>query len=157
MHAPVGPWKVGQITQRLGLAQGEGIEQAHFDVGVAIERAQGLIEAGDAIVVQQQANANASFGGSEQRIEQQGAGNVVAPDVVLNIKTALGRFDQEHARGKGIAGSRQRKNAGQAGAGVAFAAQCLPQRGIGRFGLGEGLALGTAIQRWQGAADHKAA
>jgi hypothetical protein len=46
---------------------------------------------------EESANTHAAIGGPAQRREQQRAGHVVAPDVVLKIERAFGDISQQHA------------------------------------------------------------
>ena len=90
-----------QEADEFGLANHERIEQANFDVRMRFERGQRRVERrGDAEVVQQQAHTHAAIGGFMEFFEQQGAGQVVAPDVVLDVQRALRRADQIHASRK---------------------------------------------------------
>ena len=115
VHAPLGARELCDIAQHLGRAHGKGVEQAHFNVRVLIQRGQRGIHAGGAAVVQQQTHAHAAVGGLQQFIEQQVTRGVVAPDVVLHIQRVLCRAGQQGAGGVGGIGIAKRVNATQLG------------------------------------------
>ncbi|MNY79559.1 hypothetical protein D3C86_2202380 [compost metagenome] len=67
------------------MADHERVEYPHLDLRMRVHGRQPFVHAGDAVVVKQQAHAHAAVGGFMQRFQQQGAGQVVAPDVVLDV------------------------------------------------------------------------
>ncbi|SCW14241.1 conserved hypothetical protein [Neisseria gonorrhoeae] len=71
---------------------------------MAVEGEQEIVQPARVVVVQQQAYAHAAFCGKVHEVEQQPAGNVVAPNVVLQIEAVFGRFDKGGAGGKGFVG-----------------------------------------------------
>src|SRR5690606_33467468 len=94
VHAPVEANEIEGITQRLGPSQHEGIEQAHLGLGQGIERGEIVIEAGDAVVIEQQADTNTPLGSLAQLFQKDQAGRVTLPDVVLHVERDLGGADQ---------------------------------------------------------------
>ncbi|EEZ75795.1 hypothetical protein NEILACOT_04212 [Neisseria lactamica ATCC 23970] len=117
MHTAVEAGEVGQIAQCAPLAENEGIEQAHFDIGMAVEGEQEVVQTARVVVVQQQAHAHAAFCGKVHQVEQQPAGNIVAPNVVLQIEAVFGGFDEGGAGGKGFVGIVEQVDVGQAAVG----------------------------------------
>ena len=85
VHPAVEAWEVGQIAQRAPFAADEGVEQANFDIGMAVEGEQDVVQPVGVVVVQQQAHAHAAFGGTVDQVEHELAGDVVVPDVVLEV------------------------------------------------------------------------
>lgn len=79
---------------------------------MAVEGEQEVVQSARVVVVQQQAYAHAAFCGKVHQVEQQSAGNVVAPDVVLQIEAVFGRFDKGGAGGKGFVGVVQQIDIG---------------------------------------------
>ncbi len=152
VHAPVGPAKTGDIAERLQRPERERIEQPHFDAGIGVEPGEDVVHAGDAVIVQQQPHAHAPLRRLPQRVEQQRAGDVVVPDVVLHVERAFGRARQQHARGEGLLRVGQRQDTRLPGMRDDLRGQADAEtrcgRGIGRQGAG----LRAAVQRRQGAA-----
>jgi hypothetical protein len=56
-----------------------------------VERRERRIEPARVLVVEQEADADAALRGLPQRLEDQVAGRVGVPDVVLDVEAALGR------------------------------------------------------------------
>ena len=67
---------------------------------------------GGVVVVEQQAHAHAAFGRLPQRLEQQVAGLVGVPDVVLDVERAVGGSGEDGARGERRAGLGDRVDPG---------------------------------------------
>lgn len=112
VHAAVEAGEVSQVAECAPFAEDEGVEQAHFDIGMAVEGEQEVVQSARVVVVQQQAYAHTAFCGKVHEVEQQSAGNVVAPDVVLQIEAVFGRFDKGGAGGKGFVGVVQQIDIG---------------------------------------------
>ena len=85
VHPAVEAREVGQIAQRAPFAADEGVEQADFDIGMAVEGEQDVVQPVGIVVVKQQSHAHAAFGGSVDQVEHELAGDVVVPDVVLEV------------------------------------------------------------------------
>lgn len=77
-----------------------GVEQPHLDVGVSVERGQHPVKPAGVLVIQPQSQA--PVGRFARGIEQQQAGDIVAPDMAPQIRTAPGLGQHEHARSKGV-------------------------------------------------------
>ena len=103
VHAAVEAREVGEVLQRTPATQPERVEQPHLDVRVRRERRQECVETGGVVVVEQQPDAHAAIGRAAHRREQQRAGNVVAPDVVLEIERALRGIREQHAGSERVA------------------------------------------------------
>ncbi|MCY1295647.1 hypothetical protein D9M70_449960 [compost metagenome] len=152
VHAPVQAPEIGQEIERLGLAQHKRVEDPHFDLRMGVHGREQLIHAGQAVVVEQQAHAHAAVGGLVQRLQQQRAGQVVAPDVVLHVERALRRACQVDARGEGGLGVVQRVDAAEPGlAGQRGRDRAAQRRGRGLGGR-DGGGFGAVVQRRQRAA-----
>lgn len=98
MHTPIDATEIGQVVDPTRPAQGERIEQPHLDVFVAVQGRQPVVQALDAVVVEQKPHANAAVGRLEQSTQHQRAGQVIAPDVVLHIERAFGGVCQQITR-----------------------------------------------------------
>jgi len=81
--------------------------------------------------------------------KQQGAGEVVAPDVVLDVERALSRPRQQHARGKGIVSVEQGMNAGFAFMEGNQRRNALAEFGLTGLGLRDGQGVLPTFKRWQ--------
>ncbi|MNQ43647.1 hypothetical protein D3C85_573840 [compost metagenome] len=114
VHAPVEARKIRGKGERARRAGNKGIEQADFQILLLAQHGQGLVQARRVVVVEQQAHPHAPFGRLAQGIEQQGARDVLVPDVVLHVQAALRRGGQQGARGKRVAPVDQRIDAGHA-------------------------------------------
>ena len=79
---------------------------------MAVEGKQEVVQSARVVVVQQQPYAYAAFCGKVYEVEQKFAGNIVAPDVVLQIETVFGGFNEGCARGKGFVGIVQQIDIG---------------------------------------------
>lgn len=79
-----------------------------------VERGQLLVEPDRVVVVEQQPHPHAAVGRSAQGAEQQRAGLVVVPDVVLHVERALGGARKQHARSERVEPVGQRMDAGAA-------------------------------------------
>jgi len=101
---------------------------------MAVECRQRRVQPGGAQIVQQQAHAHAALGGGQQLGQQQRAGDVAAPDVVLHIQRAFGRARQQHAGGKGVVRMGQQVYAAQARVRGEFGAQCPADQRFARGG-----------------------
>ena len=82
------------------------------------ELRQHRVHARGVVVVEQQPYAHSAVGGAAQGVEQQAPGDVVVPDVVLEIEAAFGRVGECGANGKGVQPSREGDDAGLAGVGL---------------------------------------
>ena len=82
--------------------------------GCEVERAEEAVETGCVVVVEQEADTHAAVGGAAHRCEQQHAGHVFSPDVVLDIERALGLVGKQHAGGECIAAVAQLDDSGLA-------------------------------------------
>ena len=85
VHAPVEPEEVEGVGQHLRAAQIERVPQPHLDEGVRVELGQLGVEAGRAVVVEQQPDPHAAIGRALQCVEEEDAGEVAVPDVVLRV------------------------------------------------------------------------
>jgi hypothetical protein len=105
------PTMVREIAEPARGAVHERVEQAHFDVGMRVEGGERRVEAGDAVVVEEQAHPHTAGCRLAQLLEEQAPRDVVVPDVVLHVERALGGAREQHARGEGVARIEQRIHA----------------------------------------------
>lgn len=68
-----------------------------------VECRQQVVEAIGVVVVEQQTHPHAAIGRAQQGLQQQGAGIVVVPDVVLRVDALLGRIGELDARRERVA------------------------------------------------------
>jgi hypothetical protein len=115
VHAAVQPPEVDQVAQRPPAPLAEGIEQPHLDVGLGLQRGQQRVHALGVVVVEQQPHPHAALGRAVQRLHQQAARGVGAPDVVLHVEGALGGVGDQHPGREGVVAVVQRDDAGLAG------------------------------------------
>ena len=113
VHAVVQAPEVGEVAQHAEGSLPEWVVEPHLEVGVRSKCEKGRIEAGDSIVVQQETHPHAPRRGAPQRLEQEDTGNVVMPDVVLDVERALGRLDQKCPRSESAAAAGERVNSRQ--------------------------------------------
>jgi hypothetical protein len=114
VHPPVQAEEVEGVGQQLGAAHRERVEDADLDVLHRIKGGQHVVEAGDAVVVEQEPDADAPFGRGAQLVEQKPAGRIHLPDVILDIDAFLRRARQQDAGGQRIAAVGQRHHPAQA-------------------------------------------
>ena len=103
VHAPVQAPEVGQVAQDARPALHERVVQAHLDVRMRLENGDRRVEAARVAVVEQEANSNAALGRLPERLEQEKADLVCAPDVVLHIQRLLRSRGQQHAARERVA------------------------------------------------------
>ena len=115
-------------------AAARGIEQAHFDIGVGIQRGQVRILAVRGHVVQQQAHAHAAVGRAQHLVAQQVAGEVVVPDVVLQVQAAPRGACAGGTHGEGVQVVGQQRHAAAPG----MRAQQGRDGAVERGGIGRG-------------------
>ena len=111
VHAPVHAFEIGNHAEQPGIARSDGIEQPHFDIRMGIDQQQMLVVRVCTEIVDQQAHAHAAIGCAKQMFQQQAAGDVVVPDVVLHVQAALRGLGQHEACDEGIHAARQRVGA----------------------------------------------
>ncbi len=117
VHAPVQALRVAEVFEHMqqaeGASAGEGVEDAHLDMGEARQRGQVEVLALRVEVVDQQPHAHAALRRAQHARQQQLRAGVVAHDVVLQIQRVQGRLGQAHACGEGVDAGRQRMQARQ--------------------------------------------
>jgi hypothetical protein len=69
---------------------------------VLIERREQTVHPRGVVVIEQQPHTHTAIRGATQRIEQQAAGEIVVPDVVLQVEAAGRGIDERDARGEGV-------------------------------------------------------
>ena len=133
MRAPVDAAEVAGEFQRGAehpVAGRERVEYADADVRMSVQSKQDEALAACVHVVQQHAHANPAVGSVQYLRHQQPAGQVVVPDVGLDVDAAAGR-----ARCVAAQGERLHAVGDQAEAGLAF----VPGRRRCHFGVQAGI------------------
>src|SRR5690606_10252943 len=133
----------------LETAHQKGVEQTNLDMRVVVQRRQDIVQAGDAIVVEQQAHAHATLCSSVQGLQKQRACQVVVPDVVLHIQRALGGAAEEGACGERITCVCQSDDSRLAGVGIGLPGYRLAEACCAGLLLGKGKRPGAAFQWWK--------
>lgn len=80
-----------------------------------VECQQEIIHAVGVVVVQKQTHTDAAFGRAMNQIEEKLAGDVVMPDIVLQIEGMVGGFNQGGTCNKGFMGIVQQIDMGNIG------------------------------------------
>jgi len=117
VHAAVQAGEVGQVVHEAQAAVPERVVQADLDVAVRVQCGDGRVQPRGVVVVEQQPHAHAPLGRPPQGLEQQVAGRVAVPDVVLHVERPLRMLGQQRTRREGVDRSRHRMDAGHAGLG----------------------------------------
>src|SRR5262245_13549084 len=115
---------------------------------MSIERGQQDVEPHGIVVVQQKPYVHPTIRRGAYSSKQQRTGNIAAPDVVADIKRALGALCQKVARGKGIARIEQWVDAGKAGMRGSYRGDRSSELGIAC--VERRRRRSATIERWQG-------
>ena len=107
MHAPIGAVEFGDKAKQFERAEHKWVEQTHLNIGVGIHGRKGLIQATGAMVINQHAHAHTALSRFVQGFQQQRAGGVAMPNVILHIQGFLGLLGQLHPRRKRFTRVRQ--------------------------------------------------
>ena len=117
VHPAVKSRKVSNIAECTPFSENKGIKQTDFDIGMIVECKQEIIHAVGVVVVQKQTHTDAAFGRAMNQVEQKLAGDVVVPDIVLQIEGMVGGFNQGGTGDKGFMGIVQQIDMGNIGLG----------------------------------------
>ena len=117
VHSAVESRKVGNVAECTPFSENKGIKQTDFDIGMIVECQQEIIHAVGVVVVQKQTHTDAAFGRAMNQVEQKLAGDVVVPDIVLQIEGMVGGFNQGGTCDKGFIGIVQQIDMGNIGLG----------------------------------------
>ena len=110
VHAVIQQRHVMKPLQDMLVTPMKSVEQAHLDIGVGIQRRPLYVPAQLVGVIQQHAHFHAPACRLQHPVNQQLAGGVVIPDVVLHIQRPPGQAGQRDPQGKGLlAVSHQRQ------------------------------------------------
>jgi hypothetical protein len=112
VHPLVDAGEVGDNSEQAERSHAHGVEHPHLDIRMAVDGEQDVVGGHRAEIVEQQAHAHAAVGGAEQPLDQNLAGQVLVPDVILHIEAALRLIRQNQPRGQSIARVRKRVEAG---------------------------------------------
>ena len=145
VHAPVQPLELREEGESPRAALRERVVQANLDVRVGVERGENGIESPRVQVVEQQAHAHAALRRAPQRLEEQQAGLVAVPDVVLRVDRPLRLGGEQHAGSEREPGLGQRVHAGLARMGGDAGSHGEADPGSGR--VGDGPRLRPALPR----------
>ncbi len=131
VHAVIQAQRVGHEAHGAGIPRGDRVEQRDADIRVGIEQQECLvIGLPDPEVVQQQAHANAAVRRVQQFLDQQAAGFVRVPDVVLDVERLPGRAGQGDPGGQRLDALAQRVGSALPRMGVRAGVESLGQRGV---------------------------
>ncbi len=114
VHPVVQAGGVIQPLQEVFVTPPERVEQAHFHIGVGIERRPFHVPTQLVGMVQQQPHAHPAPGRFQGPVHQQLADMVVVPDVVLQIQGFLRQPGGGGAQGEGFLAVRQQAESGLA-------------------------------------------
>ncbi len=112
MHAPVHAKKVQRETHQFRPAHPRRVEQPHLEIVLRVQCGQRRIHSRNAVVVEEQAHAHAAARGVGQSAQQQPAGNVVVPDVILNIERTFRLCRQQKPARQRLVPGSEWQNAG---------------------------------------------
>ena len=115
MHPAIDAVEIQQEIERLEVSVSKRIENADFEIAVAGQPAQFAVEAGNAVIVNQQTDPYTPRCRSAQVFQQEITGQIVAPDVILQVDRSFGRGDESRADGKRVYAVLDKCNARQAG------------------------------------------
>jgi hypothetical protein len=107
------------------------IEQPDLDAGMRIEFEIARIVAAGVDVVDQQSDAHAAIGRSDDLAHEQAAGGILAPVVILQVEAAAGAAGGEGPCGKGLRALREQDDAIESGMGRQQRAERPVDRGVG--------------------------
>ena len=107
VHPAVQAPEVEQVVGPARAAQHEGIDETHRDRRVPVDLEHDPVQAGNPVVIEQQAHPHTPIGRRHQFTQQQCAGGVVAPDVVLRIEGPFGHAHQHRPGRVGVGGLRE--------------------------------------------------
>ena len=106
------------------------VEQTDLDIGVGVEggfdRIAGLVVVG---VVDEEPHPDPAVGRLHHPLDDDPAGGIAVPDVVLHVETSLGQVGQRQTGDEGLARVAQEAEAGEAGMRVGRRAEELAQPG----------------------------
>ena len=114
VHPLVDASEVGDHAKHPQRTHAYGVEHPHLDIGMTVDGEQDGVGGHRAEIVEQQAHAHAPVGRAEQTVEKNLARQVLVPNEILHIETALRRIRQGQPRGQGVAPVRELVEAGLA-------------------------------------------
>ena len=115
VHAAVDPAEVENEIKNRPAPVGEWVEQTDLDIGVGIESGfdgiAGLVEG----IIDEEPNPDATICRPHHVFDDDPAGRVAVPDVVLHIEASLGQVGQCQTDDEGLAAVAQEVETGKAG------------------------------------------
>ena len=129
VHAAVDPAEVDNEVENGPAPVGERVEQTDLDTGVSIEGGfdgiAGLVKG----IVHEESHPDAAVGCLHHAVEDDPAGNIAVPGVVLHVEASLGQVGQRETDDEGLAPVAQEAEAGEARMRVACRAEELAEPG----------------------------
>ena len=113
MHAVIQQRRMVQPLQEVLVATMEGVEKTHLDIGVRVQCRPLHIPAQLIGVIQQHAHFHPPARRFQHPVDQQLAGGVVIPDVILHIQGSPGQTDQGDTQGERLVAVRHQRQGGQ--------------------------------------------
>ena len=113
MHAAVDPAEVGDEVESGPAPVCQRVEQTDLDVGVGIEGGDDRIVGLVVGIVDEEPNPDPTIGRLEHVVEDDPAGRIAVPDVVLHIQASLGQVGQRQTGDEGLAALAHQAEAGE--------------------------------------------
>ena len=130
VHAAVEPAEVDKEVEPRPPPVAGRVEQSDFDIGMGVEggfdRIAGLVVVG---IVDEEPHPDPAIGRLHHPVDDDPAGRIAVPDVVLHVETALGQVGQRQTDDEGLARLAQEAEAGEARMRVDRRAEELAQPG----------------------------
>ena len=129
VHAAVDPAEVDKEVESGPAPVGERVEQADLDIGVGVEGGYDGIAGLVVGIVDEQPHPDPAIGRPHHAVDDDPAGRIAVPDVVLHVEASLGQVGQRQTDDEGLAPLAQEAEAGEARMLVGRRAEELAQPG----------------------------
>ena len=103
VHATVDPAEVVNEVETGPPTVGERVEQANLDIGVGIQRGDNRIVGSVVRIVDEQPHRDPTIRRLHHAVEDDPAGRIAVPDVILHVEAALGQVAQRQTDDEGFA------------------------------------------------------
>ena len=113
VHAAVDPAEVGDEVESGPAPVGQRVEQTDLDFGVGIEGGDGRIAGLVVGIVDEEPDPDPAVGRLDHVVEDDPAGGIAVPDVVLHVQASLGQVGQRQAGDEGLAALAHEAEAGE--------------------------------------------
>ena len=129
VHAAVDPAEVDNEVESGPAPVGERVEQTDLDVGVGIEGGDDGVAGLVVGIVDEEPHPDPAIGRLHHAVDDDPAGRIAVPDVVLHVEASLGQVGQRQTDDEGLAPVAQEAEAGEARMLVGRRAEELAQPG----------------------------